>query len=178
MPSRRPVILSFLFAVLFVGFLGSIAVVDAGQERKKLLPRRSATPNVAPAQAGKILDGSLRKHVLLSVVKHRVIAKLQREGVKGRKYTREEAEAAYAKLTPEMIDGAIAEASPETAKQLTGGRLGDFLDWIVAHQDQILAIIQFVMKLIMLFGDAQAIILTDHGIAIVWPDFTIVLPFG
>ena len=124
-------------------------VADAAQIRRKAAP---AAAVVQPAQ--KIFDGSFRKKILVAVVKHHTVNKLQTEGLKGKKLSRAEAEAAWEKLTPDLIDGAIAEASPEAAAQVAavGGPLTNFLDWLSTHSDQIMKIVELIIKILALFG--------------------------
>jgi hypothetical protein len=128
---------------------------DAYEAMKTQRPRKATTPPAVVQQpAQKLGDGSFRKRVLLALVKHRTVERLQSEGVKGKKYTRAEAEAAYEKLSDEMIAGAIAEASPEIAAQVmaVGGPLTDFLDWLSSHGDQIMAIVKLIMSILALFA--------------------------
>ena len=131
-----------------------IVLLETGPAKLGTTP--TALPLKPPAQ-GRIFDGSLRKKILLSVVKHRTIAKLMKEGTGkagSKPMSRTEAEAAYEKLSDEVIAGAIDEASPEASAQVAavGGPLTNFLDWLSTHSDQIMKIVELIIKILALFG--------------------------
>ena len=125
-------------------------------------PAQKAMPTPAPAKtpAQGLFDGSFRKRLLLGLVKHHTIKKLMSEGTGkpgAKPLSRSDAEAAWKDLETnhaDLIDGAIAEASPDAAAQVqaVGGPLTNFLDWLSTHQDQIMAIVKLIISIIALFG--------------------------
>lgn len=61
-------------------------------------------------------------------------------------------EAEYDRLIDYVIQGAIKEASPKTAAAaIDGGFLAQFLEWLSAHQDEILAIVKLIITIMALF---------------------------
>lgn len=178
-----------VLAAMITGTLGGIQWISAQDEayriryeqmRKK---RVAQSPPVVVAAAAeptaKPSDGSVRKKLLLAVVRHRTIAKMQSEGVKGKKYTKDEAVAAWDNLQknhPDLVDGAVAEGSPQAAAQVgAGGRLADFLQWLSDHSDQILAIVELILKILALVGDPMAMAWFDNGVLLIYPNFTILI---
>jgi hypothetical protein len=142
--------------LLVAGLLG-IALASEANERPRLRAQKQSNPVTQtvqnpPQTVGGVFDGSLRKKLLLSIVKHRTLAKLQKDGLNGKKLTRAEAEAAYEKLTEDVILGAVAEASEPVAGQIVGGPLTNFLDWLANHGDEIMRIVDLILKILALFG--------------------------
>ena len=132
-----------------------IGAAEINEQRQRI--QKKAPPVViaaGPESTAKL--GGVRHKLLLAVVRHRTIAKLQSEGVKGKKYSKDEAAAAWDNLQknhPELIDGAIAEGSPQAVAQVgAGGRLADFLQWLSDHKDEILQIVELIVKILSLFG--------------------------
>jgi hypothetical protein len=139
------------FALLLASACGLVSFQSAADAQ--ILRKKQPAPVVAAAQPAQgVFDGSLRKKILLAVVRHKTINHMVSEGVKGKKYTKAEAEAAYDKLGDDVIAGAVAEASPAAQGQLVGGKLTDFLQWLADHQDQIMAIVKMIISIIALFG--------------------------
>jgi hypothetical protein len=151
---RRPVLTSFLFGCLLGLVFCLVYAADADATQRG---RRSTTvpPTIkaAPAPAQGLAQGTFRKRLLMAVVRHHTVNKLQSD----KKLKKADAEAAFDKLVaehPDLVDGAIAEASPEAAAQvqLAGGPLTDFLDWLSTHGDQIMQIVAMIIKILALFG--------------------------
>lgn len=151
----RPIILVWLTAGLFVLF-GVAAFSDvAAQERRKLLPRKhTSTDSVAtaPQVAEGPLRDRLREKIALRIIKNKTIDRATTIGVNGKKLTRAEAEAAYDRMVADLGEDGIMsvakEAAPPIEGKLAGGKLSDFLDWILANAP---AIIELILKLLPLF---------------------------
>lgn len=151
-------LLKSLTAVLLLFALVAIAVA-APLDRPRLFQRKAQQPPTAaapmPVQAQKLFDGSLRKKLLMAVVRNRTVAKLAAEGDGKKTYTRAEAEAAFDKLSkdhPDLVDGAIAEGSQPATAQLAGGKLTDFLQWLSDHSAEIMKIVSMIISILALFG--------------------------
>ena len=131
-----------------------IGAAEINEQRQRIQKKTPPIVVAAAEPTGKL--GGVRHKLLLAVVRHRTIAKLQSEGVKGKKYSKDEAAAAWDNLQknhPELIDGAIAEGSPQAVAQVgAGGRLADFLQWLSDHKDEILQIVELIVKILSLFG--------------------------
>lgn len=97
------------------------------------------------------------RRLLANLIRHRVSKELQKNGFKliggnPRPLSAAEAEKLLDRLDDEqLIEGAKAAGGLGDGKILDA--LGRLVDWIVAHQDQILAILKWVLTLLALFGD-------------------------
>lgn len=134
-----------LVAMVILGY--GIGYSDA-QIRK---PRTQPAPVVVAAQPAPVQGGAVREKLVLAVVKARVIAKLQSDGVNGKKLSRAEAVELYERLDDEVIRGCVHEAAPDLAKAIgEGGPLARLLEWIRTHPDEVAAIIKLILSLLAL----------------------------
>lgn len=142
-------ILCLFFFALIVGPV-ALSVADA-QERRKLLPRNQPPAAAPQVVEGPILD-KLRERIVLRIAKAKAIETASTTGINGKKYTREQVEAAYARMEKELGDetimAVVKEAAPPLAGKLAGGRLSDLLDLFLANLP---AILEAIMKLLPLF---------------------------
>lgn len=132
----------------------TLAVVFGIDTAQAQIRQRSAPPVMQAqpqVQQGPIRD-FLRERILLRAVRQGAIDKAMKVGVEGKKLTRAEAEAAYEKMEKDLgTDGIMrvaTEAVPAVQGQLVGGRLTDFLDWLLKNAP---AIIELIMKILPLF---------------------------
>ncbi len=144
----RAIILAAFGLALMVG---ATFVSEASAQTRR---QKAAPVVVEPMPKAGIFSGKLRQKIVLNLVRHHTIKKLMSDGLKGKKLSRAEAEAAYDKLTEEVVLAAVEDASPDTAAQLqaVGGPLTDFLQWLSDHSDQIMKIVELVMKIMALFA--------------------------
>jgi hypothetical protein len=123
------------------------------------MPTKPADPpkiEAAPPQVEGPIRDRARERVLLAVVQSRAIKQMEKDGFalvgrNGTPLTRQEAESLYSRLTDEVVIGAIKEASPKAYGALGDGTLiANFVKWIADHQDEILAVLKFVMMILAL----------------------------
>jgi hypothetical protein len=155
---------SLLLAAAFGGLtvLGVQAQCPPGPKAAPVPPavEQPATPTAEPKVVQGLL-GDAGKRILLRHVRSRAIDTLVSDGVTvpgggKRTYTRAEAKKAVAGIDDDTILGLAAEKVPAAFQAGEGGRLAALVDWLLAHQDQIMALVKLVMSLLLLFGDDAA----------------------
>lgn len=121
------------------------------------VPLPQEMPKAEPKPVEGLFDGKLRQKVLLTLVRHRAIAQMQKDGFKAvggadKPLTRDQAEALYDKLTDDVILGAVKEASPKAVGAIgEGGFLANLLEWIRTHPEELAAIVKLILSLLALF---------------------------
>jgi hypothetical protein len=144
--------LRFLAMCVAVFALVAIFKLDLeAQERRRVpppAPKMQAPPQVVEGP----LRDRLREKIALRIIKTKTIEKAMKDGVGGKKLTRQEAEAAYERMVADLGEDGIMtvakEAAPPISGKLAGGPLTDFLDWLLANAP---AILELIMKLLPLF---------------------------
>lgn len=116
------------------------------------------------------------------VIRARAAKELQRDGFKlvGGPEKPLDERAAWA-LVAKLDDDALVAAAKQTGAIGDGSvldRLGSVLQWIVDHQEQIVAVIKIVLTILMAFGDPVAldVVAAPDGslwVVAVYPDFTV-----
>lgn len=143
---------------------------DAQIRRKPVVVAQTA-----PQPVEKVGDGKLREKLFLAIAKNRAVAAAVKDGVNGKKFTREQAEAAWDRLVADVgYEGLLTlakEASPKLAKEVgEGGPLARLLQWIKDHPDEVAAFIKLILSLFSLFADGEVVILVgEDGIGVFWP---------
>lgn len=138
-----------VLGVLVAFLLSSSMTADAQVRRQKVVVVET------PQSAEK---SNLRERLFLAIAKNRVISTAVKDGVNGKKYTREQAEAAWDMLVADVgTDGLLTlakEASPKLAKEVgEGGPLARLIQWIKDHPEELLAFIKLILSLFALFAD-------------------------
>ncbi|WP_439627453.1 hypothetical protein [Gemmata sp.] len=123
---------------------------------------------------GLLPRGELRKRIALRFARNGAVERAVRDGIPGpdgkvRKLTREQAEAAVAGVSDDLIVGAAAEVGAPFGE---GGRLEAFLSWLWEHREQI---IKLILSLLALFGEPTAIEIQElpdgTGLVTAWYDW-------
>ena len=150
-----------IFCAILLGALVLIAVSVTVATVRDISNIRIAS-QAPPAPVVKVGDvegpirDRVRERLLLTIIRHKAIARMQRDGfalANGDKtpLSAEKAEQLYEKLTDEMVLAAAREASPQTVGKLGDGTLlANLIQWIADHQEEILAILKLVLSILAL----------------------------
>ncbi len=135
---------------------GGVCPVPVAAQRPAPVPAPKVMQQPAPKVVEGLGDGRLRDRLLLAVVRARAVDHAIKHGVPvagggTRKVTREEAQ----KLADKVSDEAILRAAKVYGAPVGEGRLAALFDWLVAHKEQILELVKFVLSLFALFADDE-----------------------
>lgn len=152
---------------LFTGIalaLGLAAFATA-QDRPRILPKLRPAAQPAPVMQPAPIEGPLMdkvcERVLIRVVRNKVEAELAKDGFRlaggmfpdAKPLSKERIAELMKQLDDETIIRSVKEASPKTwaATAEPGGFLARLIEWIATHQDEIMAVVALIIKLLALF---------------------------
>lgn len=150
----------FGYGVAGCAILGMSLLIAAGLDG--LLKKAVEVPDLPPTQSPKVeqvegpIRDRLRERVVLSIVRHRAIDRLEREGFTligkdSRPMSRERARELVDRLDDETLIGCVREASPQVYGKLGDGQLlSNLMTWIADHQEEILAILKLILSILVL----------------------------
>jgi hypothetical protein len=125
-----------------------------------IVPMQPSGPQVSQGTAPLVVEGDRQgpaRRLLARLVRHRLSEQLQRDGfalVGGNPKALTKAEASQ--LLANLDDDTLI-AGTQVSGGLGDGKildtLGKILDWIIANQDKILAVVKFFLTILMVFAD-------------------------
>lgn len=137
--------------------------VDAPQVRLPQIPPELfafAQPAPVAAVAPPVVEGRERlrpaQRLFAKLIRHRAAEHLQRDGFALVGGSKTPLTAAQAAALLAHLDDAEIVAAATGAGAAEGGaldRVGTLLDWITAHKEEILKVVELVLRLLMLFAD-------------------------
>lgn len=137
--------------ILAFGVLLGVAALSATAAPATAPPAKTSDSPVSPPPVAAPADGI--------TVGHRLIYKLARAKAASALAKKENIsrEAAREKIDDAVDDAAlhaaVAAAGVEIKPQVSAGKLSDFLSWLAAHQDAIMAIVKIILALFNVNAD-------------------------
>ena len=131
--------------ILAFGVLLGVAALFATAAPATAPPAKTSDSPVSPAPAAAPADGVPAGHKLIyKLARAKAASALaKKEGI-SRAAAREKIDDAIDDAT---LHAAVAAGGVEIKPQVSTGKLSDFVNWLIAHQDAIMAIVKIIMAL-------------------------------